>query len=369
MKTIMILANATGGLYVFRKKLIEVLIRNDFRVIVLSAFTSRMDLVRDLGVTLIETPFESRGTSLLQDYALYRTYIHYIREYRPDYLITYTIKPNIYGGMAAQKCHVRYSANITGLGTAFQGDGIVKRIVSLLYKKALRKAENVFFENIGNRDELVDKRIVKAEKCVLLNGAGVDLEDFTLLDYPEDNRMIRFVFIGRIMNEKGIDELFEATRRLVMEGHRIQLDLVGDYDEQYQDMVKSYQEEGWLNYVGYVTDVKPCIEKAHCAVLPSWHEGMSNTNLECAASGRPLITSDIPGCREAVIEGKTGYLCKPKDVDSLYNAMIKMIGLTPEERETMGKEGRKHMEAVFDKRKVVEETIRHILQPNGEKNG
>ena len=356
MKTILIMANATGGLYIFRKKLIEALIRAGYRVIVLSAFTSRMDKVRELGVTLIETPFERRGTDVRQDYALYRTYVRYLKEYRPDYLITYTIKPNIYGGLAAQKCHVPYSANITGLGTAFQGSGAVNRLVTFLYKRALRKAENVFFENKSNRDVLLDKRIVREGQCTVLSGAGVDLDDFTLLEYPKDNP-VNFVFIGRIMREKGADELFEVARRLAEEGKPIHLTLVGDREERYQEQIEKAQAAGWLDYAGYVTDVIPYIRSAHCAVLPSYHEGMSNTNLECAASGRPLITSDIPGCREAVIDGKTGFLCRAKDADSLYEAMKKMAALSPEDREQMGLKGRKHMEDRFDKQKVVRQTL------------
>ena len=163
------------------------------------------------------------------------------------------------------------------------------------------------------------------------------------------------------MKEKGIEELFAAMERLRSEGADCCLDVLGGYEENYAETIRRYEEQGWLRYHGYVTDVRPYIEKAHCFVLPSYHEGMANTNLECAAMGRPVITSNIPGCKEAVLDGVSGLLCEPKDTDSLYYAMKHFLSLSAETRAQMGKAGRKHMEEVFDKKKVVEETMKALF--------
>lgn len=164
------------------------------------------------------------------------------------------------------------------------------------------------------------------------------------------------------MREKGIDELFEAMRRLKQDGYNCSLDVLGGFEENYSNKIKKYEEEGWLHYQGYQDDVRPFVEKCHCFVLPSWHEGMANTNLECAASGRPVITSNIHGCLEAVIDEKTGYLAEKKSADDLYKIMKKFIQLSYKERKEMGLAGRRHMEAVFDKRIVVKDTINELLK-------
>ena len=173
----------------------------------------------------------------------------------------------------------------------------------------------------------------------------------------ESTEPVQFLFIGRVMREKGVEELFSAMERLRGEGYGCVLNVVGDFEEDYASAIRTYEAAGWLRYHGYQKDVRPFIAQSHCFVLPSYHEGMANTNLECAAMGRPLITSDIPGCREAVMDGKSGILCRAQNADSLYEAMKRFLHLSREEREQMGKAGRAHMEAVFDKKIVVGKTV------------
>ena len=246
----------------------------------------------------------------------------------------------------------------------FRSNGLLTRFVTILNRIALKKAKVVFFENEANRDIFISKGIVREEQTHVLHGAGVDLDRFAYQEYPKDEEDgIRFLFIGRIMKEKGIDELLEAIKELRKEGYNCSLDVLGDYEEpEYEPIFKSLVSEDWFRYHGSQDDVRPFIGRAHCFVLPSYHEGMANTNLECASSGRPIITSDIPGCREAVTENVSGILCKPKDANSLHNAMKKMIGLSNEERKTMGVAGRQRMEEIFDKKKVVKETIACIQE-------
>ena len=359
---VLILANSSSGLYDFRNELISELVK-DHQVIVSvpveSGGKDKCDELKSLGCACVPTDIDRRGINPVTDLKLFRTYRRMLKAEKPDLVITYTIKPNIYGGMACRMAKVPYAVNITGLGTTFQNNGWLRRLVTFLYRTALKKAKVIFFENGGNRDIFVNEKIVPETKCCLLNGAGVNLERYPYRPYDKKGP-VRFLFMGRVMQEKGIDELFGAMERLHQEGMDCSLDVLGYYEEDYAETIRRCEAQGWLHYHGYQNDVRPFIEQAHCFVLPSWHEGMANTNLECAAMGLPVITSDIPGCREAVIEGKTGLLCRPKDTDSLYAQLRRFLMLSPEERAAMGQAGRAHMEAVFDKKKVVEETIRGL---------
>ena len=352
---IMILANFDVGLYQFRWELIEALMK-DHRVVLSLPDGALVRPLEALGCRFLDTPVDRRGINPMTDLKLFWQYRKLLRQERPDLVITYTIKPNIYGGMACRLLKIPYAANITGLGTAFQKQGLLRKLVTRLYKTALKKAKVVFFENSANMELLQSEKIVRPDQCHLLRGAGGNLDHYTPAPYPEDGP-VRFLFVGRVMKEKGVEELFAAMARLRAEGTDCCLDVLGGYEENYADTIRGYEEAGWLHYHGYQTDVRPFIAQAHCFVLPSWHEGMANTNLECAAMARPLITSDIPGCREAVIEGESGLLCRPKDADSLDEAMKRFLSLPPETRAQMGRAGRAHMEAVFDKKKVVADTI------------
>lgn len=351
---ILLLANNDVGLYQFRKELINELLKNNLVTISLP-YGSLVDLLQEAGCVFVDTPVDRRGINPVTDLKLLLRYKKMLRQEKPDMVITYTIKPNIYGGLACRMARVPYAVNITGLGTAFQKQGLLRRLVTFLYKTALKKAKVVFFENSANCQLFVDEGIVLAEKTCLLSGAGVNLEHYVYAPYPA-SEPVRFLFVGRVMKEKGIDELFSAMERLCAEGECCCLDVLGIHEEDYEERIQSGQSQGWLCYHGYQKDVRPFIEKAHCFVLPSYHEGMANTNLECAAMGRPLITSDIPGCKEAVTQG-SGLLCQPKDAQSLYEAMKQFLSLTSEERKAMGVAGRQYMQEVFDKRKVVAMTM------------
>lgn len=359
-RKILVLANNSGGLYDFRHELLQTLMEKN-NVVAATPLDDKVPELEHLGVRLIETMMERRGMNPIQDISLIRTYFRLIKLECPDLVITYTIKPNIYGSAVCRIKKVPYAVNITGLGTAFQGQGFLRKMVTAMYKLALKKAKVVFFENAGNMRLFIDEKIIKKEQAKLLNGAGVNLDRYSVLPYPNDTEETRFLFMGRIMAEKGVNELFEAIRLLKREGIRCSLDMLGSFDENYNDIIKEAESEGWLRYHGYQSDIRPFIANCHCFVLPSWHEGMANTNLECASSGRPVITSNINGCLEAVEDGVSGYLCEAKNSESLYSVMKQMTELSVEERCTMGLAGRKRMEDVFDKKKVVEETIGRLV--------
>lgn len=351
---ILVLSNNSDGLYGFRGLLLKRLGELG-QVTVSVPDNGFFPELEALGCRVIDTPIDRRGINPATDLKLLRQYKKMLKAERPDLVITYTVKPNVYGSLACKSCKIPYAVNITGLGTAFQGSGMLRKLVTFLYKTALKKAKIIFFENSGNRQVFLDEKIVPEEKTCLLSGAGVNLERYTPAPYPAEGKT-HFLFVGRVMKEKGIGELFEAMNRLTAAGHDCCLDVLGNYEEDYAQVIQRYEAQGWLHYYGYQTDVRPFIEKAHCFVLPSYHEGMANTNLECAAMARPLITSDIPGCREAVTPA-SGILCKPQDADSLYFTMEAFLRLPHSQKAAMGTAGRTHMEAVFDKEKVVQATL------------
>lgn len=353
---ILILANYDVGLFCFRKELIEELLKNN-TVFISLPYGELVEPLKSMGCVFIDTPLERRGINPIKDFALLLRYCKILKKKKPDLVITYTIKPNVYGGFACRLLKIPYAANITGLGTAFQGKGILRKLVTLLYKVGLKKAKTVFFENSENRQIFINEKIVKEEKTCLLNGAGVNLDRFEPQEYPEDDGKTRFLFVGRVMKEKGIDELFKAMKLLREDGIDCVLDVVGGCEEDYTEKLKDYENEGWLNYHGYQKDVRPFIKNANCFVLPSWHEGMANTNLECSAMARPVITSNIHGCLEAVEDGVSGYLCEKQNAEDLYQVMKKFTVLSNEDRKAMGLAGREHMEECFDKKAVIERTM------------
>lgn len=355
---ILILANNDVGLYQFRRELIQELLKSD-AVYISLPYGELVEPLKAMGCQFIDTPLERRGMNPLKDGKLFLTYLKLFRQVKPDLVITYTIKPDVYGGFAARIAGVPYAVNITGLGTAFQSRGMLRKVVTQMYKLGCKKAKVVFFENAENRQIFLEEHIVREQQTCLLNGAGVNLEHYQVTEYPAGDET-KFLYIGRVMQEKGVDELFAAMRKLVAEGYSCALDVVGMYEEDYKETIAQGKAEGWLHYHGFQKDVRPFIENCHCFVLPSWHEGMANTNLECAASGRPVITSNIHGCLEAVEDGVTGFLCEKQNADDLCRVMKQFTELSYSQREAMGHAGRNRMEEIFDKKKVVEETIRRL---------
>lgn len=356
---ILILANNDVGLYQFRRKLIEAMLQKGHEVLISLPAGPLVAPLVEMGCTFLDTPIDRRGLDPVKDLKLLSRYLSMLRTHQPDLVVTYTIKPNIYGGLACRMKKIPYAINITGLGTAFQKKGLLRSFVIRLYRTALKRAKVVFFENSANRNLFLREKIVPKEVCRLLSGAGVDLDYFTPAPYPQSGPT-RFLFVGRVMKEKGVDELFSAMEQLHARGEDCVLDVLGLHEEDYAEAIERGRQQGWLCYHGYQKDVRPFIETAHCFVLPSYHEGMANTNLECAAMCRPVITSDIPGCREAVTHG-SGILCKPKSTDSLFSALDLFLHLPTEARISMGQTGRQHMEAVFDKVKVVQATMDALI--------
>ena len=358
-KKILIITNHSYMLYRFRKELIQKLLE-DSEVVISTPFVGHETDLKELGANCIKTEVDRRSINPFTDLKLLRTYKTILKQEKPDLVITYSIKPNIYAGYLCGKMKIPFCANVQGLGTAFQ-KALLSNLVTVMYRTAFRKVETVFFENQANAQAFVRRRILPAKKEVVLSGAGINLEEYRYRQYP-DNEKVHFLYLGRIMKEKGMDELFGAVEQLRKDGCEFVLDLVGFFEDEYKKQVEQLQSEGIVRFYGFQENPKPYYAQTDCVVLPSYHEGMSNVLLEAAASGRAIITTDIPGCREAVDNGKSGMLCKVKSTDSLYKAMKRFTELSREKRELLGKAGREKMEREFDKKKVVEETVKVITK-------
>lgn len=357
---ILVIANNDIGLYKFRKELLQKLIDDGNEVYISLPNGNLVQSMVDMGCKFIDTAVDRRGINPVTDLKLFLNYRKMISKVKPDFIITYTIKPNVYAGIVSAIKHKKYAINITGLGTAFQKQGLFLKLIVMLYKFACKKAHTVIFENCENMKLFLDYRIVKEEQCLLNAGAGVNLEEYPFEEYPPTDKT-RFLFVGRIMQEKGIGELFDAAKRIKREYDNVEFDVVGMYEDNYEETVNRLVDDGIINFYGYQQDVKPFVKQSHCFVLPSWHEGMANTNLECGAMGRPIITSNIHGCLEAVVDGKTGYLVEKKNANDLYEKLKSFIELPYDEKVKMGQASHDHIAEVFDKKKVVSDTISVLM--------
>lgn len=360
MSKILVLTNHSYMLYRFRLALLLQL-RQQHEVVISTPFVGHEQDFQALGMRCVETEVDRRGINPLREIELLRFYRQLLRQEKPDLVITYSIKPNIYGGYLCRRAGIDYCVNVQGLGSAFERRPLAL-LVSRMYRTALRGARTVFFENTVNAETFVRHKIIPEGQCTVLSGAGIDLEQYSPAPYPE-NAPIRFLYLGRIMREKGIDELFRAARLLRQAGVDFTLDLVGFYEDEYKQEVEQLGREGIARFHGFQQDPRPFYAAADCVVMPSYHEGMSNVLLEAAAMARPVITTAIPGCREAVQEGVSGFLCRPRDTEDLLRAMQEMARLPREQRAAMGEAGREKMERQFDKKQVVQTTL-HAIFPD-----
>ena len=355
---ILIATNHSYMFYRFRKELVETLMQ-EHEVILSTPFVGHEDNLKAMGLRCINTEIDRRSINPFKDMKLLKTYRKMLDDIQPDLVITYSIKPNIYMGSACKTKGIPYVTNVQGLGTAFEKP-MLSSVVSVMYRSALRKAGTVFFENEENAQFFLHKNIISAQQMKVLPGAGINLDEYPYVPMKDDG-VCSFLFVGRIMKEKGVDEFFAAAKTVKAElGEKVAFDVVGFYEDAYKETVDQLVADGVINFHGFQTDVHPFYEAADCVVLPSYHEGMSNVLLEAAASGRPLITSDIPGCREAVEDGVSGYICPAKDADTLYDTMQCFVELPESWRAEMGRRGREQMEQRFSKAAVVAETIKHL---------
>ena len=332
----------------------------DSEVVISTPFVGHETDLKELGANCIKTDVDRRSINPFTDLKLLRTYKTILKQEKPDLVITYSIKPNIYAGYLCGKMKIPFCANVQGLGTAFQ-KALLSNLVTVMYRTAFRKVETVFFENQADANVFTDNRLIELNQTCVLHGAGVNLERYSYQEYPQDD-VIHFIFVGRIMKEKGIDELFYTAKKMKeLYGKKVIFDLVGFFEDEYKDAVNELNEQGIISYHGFQEDVRPFLTKSHCLLLPSYHEGMANTILEASAMGRPVIVSDISGCKEGVIEDKSGYLVEVKNSQSLFEKVEQFYRLPADEKEKMGLTARRFMEKEFDKTAVVETTYKELM--------
>ncbi|MDM5201143.1 glycosyltransferase family 4 protein [Fictibacillus enclensis] len=351
MRKILILANNDIGLYNFRKELIQELAKQ-YEVYISLPFGSLVHELEKLGCYFINTPISRRGKNPLTDLKLFLHYRKIIRSIRPDLVLSYTIKPNIYGGLACRVTKVPLIANITGLGTAVERKGILQKLTLSLYKTSLKKVNCVFFQNKENQSFFLKKKIIKNQNR-LIPGSGVNLRHYSLLEYPNDN-IIHFLFIARIMKEKGIDQYLEAAKYIKERHPNTVFHILGFCEQDYLVELKELEKKGFIKYHGMQEDIRNFHKISHCTIHPTYYpEGMSNVLLESAASGRPIITTKRAGCREIVEAGQNGYLIEEQNSQDLISKIEDFLNLDNLSRKQMGLLGRKKMEVEFDRKIVV----------------
>lgn len=353
MKTIVILGNHHVVLYNFRRELIERLKKEGFRVVTALPYTKEAQKLEELGCEIADIPVARRSKNPWKDFKLFFQYMKLLKKEKPCMVYTYTIKPNIYGGMACRFLHIPYLVNITGLGNAMEGEGYLQKFTSFLYRIAMKNADCIFFQNEMNRQVFANRHIHgKAE--ALLPGSGVNLEHFSYMEMPEQEA-IEFVYISRVMREKGIEQYLEAATMIREKYPNTKFHILGFCEEEYEERLKGLQEEGLIAYHGMQEDIRIFLKKAHCLVHPSYYpEGMSNVCLEAAACGRAVITTKRPGCRETVEDGVTGYLVDERDAKQLAERMEQFILLSKENKASMGHSARCKMEKEFDRQQIVD---------------
>ncbi|MEC2159787.1 glycosyltransferase family 4 protein [Virgibacillus halodenitrificans] len=356
---ILVLANFGMGLYNFRKELLEELIKQDNEVYISLPDDEYVPNLEKIGCKFINTHLERRGTNPLTDFKLMLDYVGIIKRIRPDVVLTYTIKPNVYGGIACSITKTPYITNITGLGTSVENKGIIQKLTLMLYRLGLKKASCVFFQNKTNRMFFKNNRIVE-RKTRLIPGSGVNLQQHRFEEYPLSNDKIRFLFIGRIMKAKGIEELLEAAKLVKKKYPNVQFDLIGGTEENYNEEIDKLEKLDIINYHGQQDDVHSFIKKSHATILPSYHEGLANVLLESASSGRPVLASRVPGCIETYEDGLTGFGFEAMNVGSLVEAITKFINLPYDEKREMGISGRRKIENEFDRNIVINAYLQEI---------
>lgn len=357
---ILILANKSTGLYKFRGELLEALIANGHEVFISVPKGDFIEEMQQMGCRFIETEISRHGTNPLTDLALTKKYCAIIKSVKPDIVFTYTIKPNVYGGIACQLCKVPYVANVTGLGTAVENGGILQKITLALYRTGLRKAKHVFFQNQANQDFMLKHKVVRGVYS-LLPGSGVNLERFAPLPYPDETDGIHFVFISRIMREKGIEQYLAAAKHFTASHPELHFHICGFCEPEYKGKLDECVKNGTAIYHGMVRDVREIHKISHCTIHPSFYsEGISNVLLESCASARPIITTDRSGCKEVVDDGVNGYAVKQRDSEDLIKKIEKFLALTHEQKMQMGLAGRVKVEKEFDRKIVVDAYMKEM---------
>ncbi len=366
MKRILIIANDESTILNFRCEIVSAFVQAGFDVTVCYPLAENTESIASLGCKVEHVTVSRHGKDVLKDIKFLFDCKKLIKTHQPDIVLTYTVKPNIYASIACQMTKTPYLNNVTGLGSILQNGGALSKLILKLQKFGYRKSSCVFFQNIENRDKLKELGVIKeSTPTAILPGSGVNLEKQKYEPFPSDDGITRFVIVSRVRADKGYNEFFEAAQSIKQKYPNTEFHVIGWYEEEaLTPMVDKLHSEGIIIYHGkkLQEEVHEIEKNCNCLVHPSYHEGMANVLLEAAATGRPVIASNIHGCMEAFEECVTGFGCEPKSAASLAEAMEKLVHTPHEKQIEMGKLARRKMEKEFDRNIVAQKYIEMIYK-------
>ncbi len=382
-KTIAIFINTSWNIYNFRLGLLRRLQREGYRVVAIAPRDRYSKKIEQAGFEHHHIDINNMGTNPLEDLLLTARLFRLYRKIRPDLLLHYTIKPNLYGAYAAKLAGIPVISNISGLGTVFLNDNFSSRVARKLYRFALRVPHKVFFQNPHDRDHFVATKLVAMHKTALLPGSGIDHQRYAPVkkNYNEGQPFV-FLLIARMVKDKGIVEFVEAAQTLLRKSgggrqgeqqQRVEFWLLGAMYPGNPTAINDEEIEAWtkqegIRYLGETDDVMRMIAQSDCVVLPSYREGLSRVLLEAASMAKPLVTTNVPGCKDVVDDGVNGFLCKPKDAQDLAVQMEKMLQLSRDELEAMGRAGRSKIIEEYSEELVIDrylDAIGEVLRRQG----
>ncbi|MBY0434032.1 MAG: glycosyltransferase family 4 protein [Cyclobacteriaceae bacterium] len=361
-----IVLNTSWNIYNFRLNFVKTLLAKGYEVHTIAPVDDFSPLLTDLGCHHHPVRMDSRGVNPIKDFALIIELWSIYRKVKPDIILHYTIKPNVYGSIAASLLKIPTVNNVCGLGTVFLKKNLLSFVAITLYRWTFRFPKKVFFQNPDDRDLFINKKLVPASIADLLPGSGIDLTKFTPAPFQR-NPTFTFLLISRLITDKGVLEYVEAVRRLQQQGVNAKFQILGAKDPKHQrgipvEVVQEWIDSKTVEYLGTTYDVRPFIHSADCVVLPSYREGTPHTLLEAAGCSKPIVATDVPGCHHVVKDQHNGFLCKLKDVDDLADKMAKMVTLDSVTLRQFGENGRKKVEREFDESVVINKYLDTIAE-------
>ena len=366
-KLVAIFTNNDDDIYCFRKELIESIIDAGYDVLISCPYGEKFELMQHIEYIYDNPEIDRRGTNIVADGKLFLHYLKLLKKYKPDVVLTYTAKPNVYCGLAAHLLRIPVIANVTGFGSAFMNSKVLEVFVTSLLKLVFRRNSCVMFQNSTNKAFAESKGMVKGNSK-LIPGSGVNVDKFFLMPYPDggngiDGSPVVFNYIGRILHDKGVDDFIEAAKYIKKKYPLTQFNMIGFIEPteiHYEKTLEELSKENIIHYYGNQKDVRDFIKISHATILPSYGEGMSNALLESGSCGRPLISTDNQGCRETFIDNVTGFMYHSADVNDLIRKIELFLSVPNQERKVMGEKGREYIKEHFSREIVVSEYLKMI---------
>lgn len=367
---ILISINTSWNIFNFRRNLLSHLADSGFEIHAAAPFDAYSEKLEKLGLFFYDLPMEKKGTNPMADYRLFVAYRKLINDIRPGICLFYTIKPNIYGTLAAARAGIPVVNNISGLGTVFLRKGLSSTIAKALYKLALKKSSHTFFQNEEDRQLFIDQGLIERSKTSVIPGSGIDTDYFIPGESAKKDATFRFLMVSRLIFDKGIMEYLSAAEKVGKKYPNARFEILGRPEQEAnlglsKEQIETYVNKGIVEWTDEQEDIREILSQADVIVLPSYREGLSRALLEACSMAKPIIATDVAGCRELVDQGKNGFLCRPKDSDSLAEVLERAIGLKQEERLQMGQYGRNLVKSSYDQKlifKAYQNAIANILK-------